>query len=133
VLRQLDRALIVLEATGGYAPLVANALAAAQPLAVINPRRIREFAKAVGKLAKTDRLDAAIIAHFAAVRPPPRPVTAAEAVALSEPVTRRLQLILTMVAGRNRARLVRKLLVIRNAMLRDKTRWTIACLRSRES
>jgi transposase len=109
-LRQLDPALIVLEATGGYETLVASALAAAHlPLAVVNPRRIREFAKAVGKLAKTDRLDAAIIAHFAeAVRPQPRPVAAAEAVALGERVTRRRQVIEMMVAERNRARLVRQ-------------------------
>jgi transposase len=109
-LRQLDPAPIVLEATGGYETLVASALAAAHlPLAVVNPRRVREFAKAVGKRAKTDRLDAAIIAHFAeAVRPPPRPVAAAEAVALGERVTRRRQVIEMMVAERNRARLVRQ-------------------------
>lgn len=102
-LRQLDPALIVLEATGGYETWVASALAAAHlPLAVVNPRRIREF-------AKTDRLDAAIIAHFAeAVRPQPRPVAAAEAVALGERVTRRRQVIEMMVAERNRARLVRQ-------------------------
>jgi transposase len=97
-----------LEATGGYA-MAASALAAAHlPLAVINPRRIREFAKAVGKLAKTDRLDAAIVAHFAAVRPPPRPAAAAEAGALGERVTRRRQVVLMMVAGRDRARRVRQ-------------------------
>jgi transposase len=99
-----------LAATGGYETLVAGALAVARlPLAAVNPRRIREFAKAVGKLAKTDRLDAAIIAHFAeAVRPQPRRVAAAKAVALGERVTRRRQVILMMVAERNRARLVRR-------------------------
>ena len=80
-LRAIAPALVVLEATG-YETVVAGALVAAGlPLAVVNPRRIREFAKTVGKLAKTDRLDAAVIAHFAeAVRaarhgrwPMPRP------------------------------------------------------------
>ncbi len=109
-LRELKPTLIVLEATGGYEAVVASALAAAHlPLAVINPRRIREFAKAVGKLAKTDRIDAAIIAHFAeAVRPPIRPVGEAEAQALGERVTRRRQVIEMMVDERNRARLVRQ-------------------------
>jgi transposase len=109
-LRQLAPELIVLEATGGYETVVASAIAAAQlPLAVVNPRRIREFAKAVGKLAKTDRLDAAIIAHFGeAVRPAIRPIEAAEAQALGEHVTRRRQVIEMIVAERNRARLVRQ-------------------------
>jgi transposase len=109
-LRGIGPALVVLEATGGYETVVASALAAAGlPLAVVNPRRIREFAKAVGKLAKTDRLDAAVIAHFAeAVRPPPRAVADAEAQALSELVARRRQVIEMMVAERNRARLVRQ-------------------------
>jgi transposase len=109
-LREIDPALVVLEATGGYETVVASALVAAGlPLAVVNPRRIREFAKAVGKLAKTDRLDAAVIAHFAeAVRPPPRAVADAEAQALGELVARRRQVIEMMVAERNRARLVRQ-------------------------
>jgi len=107
-LRDIGPALVVLEATGGYETVVAGALVAAGlPLAVVNPRRIREFAKAVGKLAKTDRLDAAVIAHFAeAVRPPPRAVADAEAQALGELVARRRQVIEMMVAERNRARLV---------------------------
>src|ERR1700727_711284 len=69
--------LIVMEATGGYETVAASALAAAHlPLAVVNPRQIRDFAHSTGKLAKTDRLDAAAIAHFAeAIRPPAQPVT----------------------------------------------------------
>ena len=108
--QELAPELIVLEATGGYEAIVASALAAArQPLAVVNPRRIRDFAKAVGKLAKTDRLDAAIIAHFGeAVRPAVRPIEEGEAQALGERVTRRRQIIEMMVAERNRARLVRQ-------------------------
>ena len=80
-LQTLAPALVALEATGGYETVVASALGAAQlPLAVVNPRQIRDFARATGKLAKTDRIDAAAIAHFAeAVRPPARPIANAEA------------------------------------------------------
>jgi transposase len=105
-LRGLAPALVVTEATGGYETVVASALAAAQlPLAVVNPRQIRDFARATGKLAKTDRLDAAAIAHFAeAIRPPARPVAEPEAQALGELVARRRQVIEMMVAERNRRR-----------------------------
>src|ERR1700733_11523471 len=82
--------LIVMEATGGYETVAASALAAAHlPLAVVNPRQIRDFARSTGKLAKTDRLDAAAIAHFAeAIRPPAQPVADDEAQALGELVAR---------------------------------------------
>ena len=98
--------LVVLEATGGFETVVAAGLAAAGlPLAVVNPRQIRDFARATGRLAKTDPLDAAAIAHFAeAVRPQPRPVASAEAHALGEYVARRRQLIEMMTAERNRRR-----------------------------
>jgi transposase len=94
-LRREQPALVVLEATGGFEITVAAALAAAKlPLAVVNPRQIRAFARAVGKLAKTDRLDAEVIALFAErVRPEPRPVADLEAQALGELVARRRQLI----------------------------------------
>jgi transposase len=106
-LRTIAPSLVVMEATGGYESVVASALAAAQlPLAVINPRQIRDFARATGKLAKTDRIDAAAIAHFAeAVRPPPRPIADAEAQALGELVARRRQVIEMIVAENNRRRL----------------------------
>jgi transposase len=92
-LQTLAPALVALEATGGYETVVASAVGAAQlPLAVVNPRQIRDFARATGKLAKTDRIDAAAIAHFAeAVRPPARPIADAEAQALGELVARRRQ------------------------------------------
>jgi transposase len=92
-LRALAPALVVMEATGGYETVVASALGAAHlPLAVVNPRQIRAFARATGKLAKTDRLDAAAIAHFAeAIRPPVRPIADPEAQALGELVARRRQ------------------------------------------
>ena len=98
--------LIVLEATGGFETVVAAGLAAAGlPLAVVNPRQIRDFARATGRLAKTDPLDAAVIAHFAeAVRPQARPVASAEAQVLGELVARRRQLIGMMTAERNRRR-----------------------------
>src|SRR5215213_8122466 len=72
----LEPALIVLEATGGLEVRLAAALAAAGlPVAVVNPRQVRAFARAIGRLAKTDRLDAEAIARFAeAVRPPVRPL-----------------------------------------------------------
>ena len=114
-LQTLAPALIAIEATGGYETVVASALAAAQlPLAVVNPRQIRDFARATGKLAKTDRLDAAAIAHFAeAIRPPPRPIADAQAQALGELVARRRQVIEMMVAERNRRRMASQRRVIR--------------------
>ena len=106
-LRALAPVLVALEATGGYETVVASALAAAQlPLAVINPRQIRDFARSTGKLAKTDRLDAAAIAHFAeAIRPPARRMADGEALALGELVARRRQVIEMIVAEKNRRRL----------------------------
>jgi transposase len=94
-LGELEPCLVVLEATGGFEVTVASALAAAKlPLAVINPRQIRDFARATGKLAKTDALDAAAIAHFAeAVRPEPRPIADEQARALGELVARRRQVV----------------------------------------
>ena len=106
-LRALSPVLVTLEATGGYETVVASALAAAHlPLAVVNPRQIRDFARSTGKLAKTDRLDAAAIAHFAeAIRPPARRVADGEAQALGELVARRRQVIEMIVAEKNRRRL----------------------------
>ena len=100
--------LIVLEATGGYETVVAAGLAAAGlPMAVVNPRQIRDFARATGRLAKTDPLDAAVIAHFAeAVRPPVRPLADPQARLLGELVARRRQLIEMIVAEGNRRRLL---------------------------
>ena len=94
-LAALRPALVVLEATGGFEVAVAGALAAAElPLVVVNPRQIRDFARATGRLAKTDRLDAEAIARFAeAVRPEPRPLPSAAAQALGELVARRRQLV----------------------------------------
>ena len=72
----LEPALVLLEATGGLElPLVAALAAAALPVVVVNPRQVRDFAKATGTLAKTDTLDAGVLAHFAdAVHPEVRPL-----------------------------------------------------------
>jgi transposase len=100
--------LVALEATGGLEGVVVAALAGAGLAVVaVNPRQIRDFARATGKLAKTDAIDAAVIARFAeAVRPQPRALASPEAKALAELVARRRQLIEMMVAERNRRRLV---------------------------
>ena len=94
-LRRLAPALIVLEATGGFEVTVAAALAGAHlPIAVVNPRQIRDFARATGQLAKTDALDAQVIALFAErVRPDPRPLADADSQSLAELVARRRQVV----------------------------------------
>jgi transposase len=91
----LAPALVVLEATGGYEAALAAGLAAGNlPVAVVNPRQIRDFARATGRLAKTDQVDAAVIALFAErIRPEPRPLPDAEARALAELVARRRQVL----------------------------------------
>lgn len=96
--------LIVLEATGGYHRAVVAALAAAAlPLVVVNPRQVRDFAKATGQLAKTDALDARAVAHFAeAVRPPPRPLPDVQTEELRALLARRRQLIAMRTAEQNR-------------------------------
>jgi transposase len=108
-LGRLSPALIVLEATGGYEQVVSAALAAAGlPVAVVNPRQIRDFARATGKLAKTDRLDAQAIARFAqAVKPEPRPLADAQAQMLGEMVARRRQVIEMIGMESNRLRQAR--------------------------
>ena len=105
-LRHLTPALIVLEATGGFELTVAAALAGAGlPLAVVNPRQIRDFARAVGRLAKTDALDAAVIAQFAErIRPEPRPLAGPAAQALMELVARRRQVVEMIGMENNRLR-----------------------------
>lgn len=102
-------ALVVLEATGGFEVTVAAALAGAGlPLAVVNPRQIRDVARALGRLAKTDALDAEAIARFAeAVRPAPRPLSGPDAQALAERVARRRQVVEMIGMEKNRARQAR--------------------------
>lgn len=96
--------LVVLEATGRLErTLVAALVAARVPVAVVNPRQVRDFARATGRLAKTDAIDAAVLAHFAeAVRPVARPLPDAATDALAALVARRRQLVEMLVAERNR-------------------------------
>jgi len=96
--------LIVLEATGGLEARLVSALAAAQlPVAVVNPRQVRAFAHAAGILAKTDRLDAQVLAHFAAaMQPTPRPRPDAATQQLSAILTRRQQVVDMLTAETNR-------------------------------
>ena len=103
-LRTLGPHLIVLEATGGLERLVVAALAlAGLPVAVVNPRQVRDFAKATGHLAKTDALDAAVLAHFAeALRPLPRPLPDEQSQALAALVERRHQVVGMLTAEKNR-------------------------------
>jgi transposase len=97
-------ALIVLEATGGYErSLVADLLGAGHQVVVANPRQVRDFARGMGRLAKTDRLDAQVLAQFAGlVKPQPRQPASPEAVDLAELVTRRRQLSDLMTQESNR-------------------------------
>jgi transposase len=103
-LNALSTTLITLEATGSIEMPVVSALGAAGlPVVVVNPRQVRDFAKAIGKLAKTDLLDAEVLALFAErVRPTPRPLPNAEAQALSALLSRRRQIITMLTAERNR-------------------------------
>jgi transposase len=111
----LTPTLMVLEATGGYeAALVAALATAGLPVVVANPRQVRDFAKATGQLAKTDALDAQVLALFAErVRPMPRPLPDAAIQALDALLTRRRQLVEMLTAEGNR------LLIARSAVRRD--------------
>ena len=103
-LHELQPALVGLEATGGYErPLTAAPAAAGLPAAVVNPRQTRDFAKATGKLAKTDALDARALAHFAeAVRPATRPGLRHRSEVLGAVLARRRQLVEMLTAEQNR-------------------------------
>ena len=103
-MQELNQRALVLEASGGLElPLVATLTAASLPVVVVNPRQVRDFAKATGQLAKTDSLDAAVLAHFAeAVRPPLRPGGDADTQVLNSLVARRQQVMTMLVAERIR-------------------------------
>jgi transposase len=109
-LRTSAPTLIVLEATGVYHHSVTAALVAAQlPVAVVNPRQVRDFARSTGQLAKTDRLDALLLARFAAVvQPAPRPVPDEATHELMALVDRRRQLLDMLTAERNRLAIARR-------------------------
>lgn len=103
-LKKLGPDLVVLEATGRLEGAVASGLGVeGVPVVVVNPRQVRDFAKSTGQLAKTDALDARVIAHFAeAVRPEPRPLPDEQARQLSSLLSRRRQLSEMLTAERNR-------------------------------
>jgi len=103
-LKDLRPDLVVLEATGGMESAVASALAIlGVPVVVVNPRQVRDFAKSTGRLAKTDVLDARVLAHFAeAVKPEPRPLPDEQARQLSALLSRRRQISEMLTAERNR-------------------------------
>lgn len=104
VLGELAPHLIVLEATGGLEmPIVSALVAVGLPVVVVNPRQVRDFAKATGRLAKTDNIDAAVLAHFAeTVRPERRPFKDKQTQALTAMVTRRRQIVDMLTAEKNR-------------------------------
>jgi transposase len=103
-LKALGPRLIVCEATGGYETLAVSGLAAAElPILVVNARQVRDFAKAIGKLAKTDAIDAAVIARFAeAVRPELRSIKDQPSQELAALITRRRQIVEMITAERHR-------------------------------
>ena len=111
-LAPLRPTLVVVEATGGLqAPLVAALAVAGIPTAVVNPRQARDFAKATGRLAKTDAIDAEALAHFAeAIRPQPRPLPDATTAALQALLARRRQLLDMRTAEQNRLKMGAKTL-----------------------
>jgi len=103
-LKDINPAGVITESTGGLElPLVGALAAASLPVAVVNPRQVRDFAKSTGRLAKTDRLDAQVLAHFGeAVRPPMRPLRDADTQALGAVLARRKQVMEILVAEKNR-------------------------------
>lgn len=103
-LKQLKATSIVLEATGGFETLVTATLSAADlPVIVVNPRQVRDFARATGQLAKTDRIDCRVLAHFAAaIDPPVLPFKSAEGQHLEALLARRRQIVEMLVAEKNR-------------------------------
>jgi transposase len=121
-LAQLHPALVVLEATGGLQmPLAAALATAGLPLAMVNPRQVRDFARATGRLAKTDRLDAQVLAHFAeAVRPTPYPLPDVQTQELTALLTRRHQVVEMLTAEKNRLRTTRESVRRR---VQDHIRW----------
>ena len=102
--------LVVMEATGRYERLCATSIAAAGiPVAVVNPRQARDFAKAIGRLAKTDKIDAFVLARFArAVEPEASAIPDEEAMALQSILARRRQLIEMLVSENNRLKMARE-------------------------
>ena len=121
-LNRIDAELTVFESTGGYELLAASSLSeAGLPVVIVNPRQVRNFAKATGILAKTDAIDARVIAHFAqAVKPDVRPLKDAATLELTALVTRRRQIVEMIVAESNRLKLANKRSI---KDIKDHIRW----------
>lgn len=102
--KKLRPTLVVLESTGGLERQIMTALIGAEiPVVMANPRQVRDFAKSTGQLAKTDRIDAAVLAHYAeAIRPKPRPLPDELTLELRALTARRRQVIDMIVAEKNR-------------------------------
>ena len=120
-------ALVVLESSGGVELAVTGGLAAAGlPVVVVNPRQVRDFARATGRLAKTDAIDARILARFAAaVQPEVRPLPDESAQELNALAARRRQLVEMVVAEKNRLRTARGRVA---RQIREHIRWLEHCL-----
>lgn len=103
-LSAMEIRVIVIEATGGYErAVVAQLMVAGMPVVVVNPRQVRDFARAQGRLAKTDRLDAAVLADFGlAIQPPQRALPDVETLQMREKLARRRQLVQMLTAESNR-------------------------------
>ena len=108
-LQEIEPTLVVLEATGGFEKLVVLELARADmPVVVTNPRRVRAFARSTGRLAKTDKLDAKVLAHFGfAIRPEPRTLPGEVEERLTGLLTRRRQILNMLTVEKNRLQTVR--------------------------
>lgn len=126
LLKRLAPTLIVMEASGGFENLLAGILAAEQlPVVVVNARQVRDFAKATGTLAKTDRVDAKTIARFAeAVKPEPRPLKDEDTKALMALISRRRQIVDMLTAEKNR-------LLMSHRAVKEDIKETIHWLQSR--
>jgi transposase len=120
---------IVLEPTGGFEKLVvAELMYAGLPAVVVNAKRVRDFARATGRLAKTDKLDAKVLAHFAAaVRPPTRDLRSAEEEQLSALLTRRRQVLDMLTVEKNRLVTVRAKM---RADIQAHIAWLANCLKA---
>jgi transposase len=120
-LAKLNPVLVAFEATGGYEfPLYVALDAANLPAAPVNPRQTREFARSMGKLAKTDAIDARIIAQYASANPELKPKRIADTQELKEIVTRRIELLQTLTAETNRLKGARHL---RRASIEEHIHW----------
>ena len=115
-IKKMSPSLVVLEATGGFESTLAAALSlAGLPVVVVNPRQVRDFARATGRLAKTDTIDASVLAHFAAaIKPELRPFQGEAVQALKDLVARRQQLIEMLTAEKNRLSTARNPIVREN-------------------